>query len=130
MPPLPFQIDGLDIGTQEEILRAFGIQTLDETVTALASLTTVNNGLYHIDAVVIGEAVDHADHASYEFVATVATQNDTAALLGDITIVHTQETEPAWDASLTVDGFDIQIIVTGEAARTINWSGRIRVFKT
>ena len=100
-----------------------------ETSTAVqrtcGSFTLVDENVYQITAIVAAIEDDN-NYAGYELKATVYRDGGGATLVGTVTSVHTQETEAAWDATITVNGNDVRISVTGEALTTIQWSSTIQ----
>jgi len=96
--------------------------TTDATPTSAARIVLDDENTYIVKAYVSGVKDDGTDRASYEVIATVyRTGAGTATLQGGVTVVHSQESNAAWDATLVVSGNDIQVQVTGVAGTTIVW---------
>jgi len=105
------------------------VTTNDATVTTCGSLTLADNTLYQISAMIVGVDTTNtpADQwAGYELKGTFYRTNAGGATqLGATTSAHTSETDAAWDATFDVNGNDVRIRVTGEAAKNVNWKSVI-----
>ena len=103
------------------------IQTTDAVQTTLDSITLEDENTYHAKGVVVGVKSDGTDRASYEVDVTVyRTGGGGATIQGAVTVIHSQESNAAWDATFTVNGNDLRLSVTGVAATTIEWGGFIQ----
>lgn len=98
------------------------LQTTTVTQQAIDSFTLADNSVYHVSAQ-LAAFENGANRASYEIKVMVYRDGGGATLGGGgTTAVHTDESEAAWDATFGVDGNDLTVLVTGEAATTIEWS--------
>ena len=97
------------------------VQTGDATVTTIDSFTLLDENTYHVEAKVVGVESDGSQRASYHIAATVyRTGAGNATLQGTVTSLHTQESDPGWNCTFTVNGNDVRVSVTGDAS-TIEW---------
>lgn len=94
--------------------------TLDSYVTYLFDILVVARR----DGTASGES------ASYRLVGTIGRDNllATTAILGTVTKTVIYETNAAWDVDVTANTTAgcIDVTVTGEAAKTINWVANVR----
>lgn len=103
------------------------IQTLNAVQTTADSITLLDENTYHCIAYVVGVKSDGTDRASYHVECTVyRTGGGGATLQGAVTVVHSQESNAAWDATFTVNGNDLRVSVTGVAATTIEWTANLK----
>lgn len=101
-------------------------QTTDATVTNLASQALNDASVYHVRAVVVGVKSDGTQRASYEIVGTFyRTAAGNATQQGATTVVHSIESDAAWACAFAVTGNNVVVTVTGVAATTINWAGKM-----
>lgn len=115
----------IGVGTKHDgymVRDAAEVQTVNANQTTLDSFTLLDENTYHVEAWVIGVEDDGSNRASYHIAATIyRTSAGGATIQGAVTSLHTQESEGAWDATFTVNGNDVRVSVTGEAATTIEW---------
>jgi len=101
------------------------VQTADATVTTLDSITLLDDNVYKVTGHVLAIQADGTS-AVYEIKTGVKrTSGGAATLFGSIVSVITSEDEGSWDCTFTVNGNDIRLSVTGEAATTIDWGGHL-----
>lgn len=102
------------------------VQTTDATQTTLDTVTLTDENTYHVEALVTGVQSDGTDRASYHIACTVyRTSAGSATLQGAVTVIHGNESNAALDCTFTVSGNDLRLSVTGIAAETWEWDGRI-----
>lgn len=100
--------------------------TTDATVTVVKKITLTDNMVYQIKARVLGWQNNLAQRASYEISGTFYRAGGGATLVGAVTN-NVQESNAAWDATLAVNGNDVELRVTGVAAVTIRWSAALDI---
>ena len=102
------------------------VQTLDATQTTLDTVTLTDENTYHVEALVTAVQSDGTDRASYHIACTAyRTAAGSATLQGSVTTIHGNESNAALDCTFTVSGSDLRLSVTGIAAETWEWDGRI-----
>lgn len=100
------------------------VQTTDATPTVLATATPADETLVTIRATICGLQSDGSNGVGYAIIGTFRRDGGTTVQVGTTTAVHTAE-----DAALTtalvafnVSSPDVQVLVTGVLATTINWA--------
>jgi len=111
----------LDMDTTE-------VTTTDATETTAATQTLTANTAYHIRAMVVGVRTDDTQRSSWEIVATVYRQAGNAVIQGTPTVLHEEESNPAWNVTLDVSGTAARVRVTGVAATSIKWGVSFQYF--
>lgn len=102
------------------------VQTTDATQTTLDSFTLTDENTYHVEALVTGVQSDGTDRASYHIACTVyRTAAGAATLQGSVTNIHANESNASLDCTFTVNSNDLRLSVTGIAAETWEWDGRM-----
>jgi len=101
------------------------VQTTDATQTSCKALTLADNTLYWLEADVIGRDTGGTDRAYYKLAGLVYRQGG-GATLGTVNVVVEDETNAAWDATLTVSSNDVRVSVTGAGGTTVNWVCTVR----
>jgi hypothetical protein len=105
------------------------VQTTNATRTTLDSFTLEDENTYHIEGYITGVKSDGSDRASYHVAATVyRTGGGGATIQGSVTSIHSAESNASWNGTITVNGNDARLSVTGVAATTIEWSGHFIYF--
>jgi len=105
------------------------VTTSNATETNLYELTTVDDYVYHVEAVVIGTVNAGGNAATYVRKAGFKNDSGTLSIIGSTTSDHTAENDSNWDVQIETDGGTaIQVNVTGVAATVINWTGYITIF--
>jgi len=98
------------------------VETANAVQTTLDNITLLDENTYHAEALVVGVKSDGTDRASYHIAGTFyRTAAGVATLQGVVTVLHSAESNAAWDATFTVNGNDLRVSVTGVAATTIEW---------
>ena len=112
-----------DVSTKEGIVTEQGeIQTTDASPSLILSESLGEGVVIHADIVVVARSADETEYGSYRFCLTAGRRTGEGAMIqGNITVLHTQETNPAWEVAFSVDGGDLSVLVTGQAGKTINW---------
>lgn len=113
-------VDGLGGGASASV------QTVNATPTTLYTQTIAASEVHTLEVTVTAYDLAGVHRASYVLVAQAHRPGAGAAVVGTVTVVHQQETDPAWDVNVVASGNDALVRVTGAAATTINWQGRIR----
>jgi hypothetical protein len=101
------------------------VQTTDATQTPCKTLTLADNTLYWLEADVIGRDTGGTDRAYYKLASLVYRQGGVATL-GTVNVIVEDETNAAWDATLTVSSNDVRVSITGAGGTTVNWVCAIR----
>lgn len=103
-------------------IHGVGLPTTDATQTIAATIGTLNNRAYLVEAHVLAvNTTDNTQAASYVLVGLFNNNGGTLAQVGSTTNVSTIESNAAWDVAFAVSGTDIQIKVTGAAGTNISW---------
>lgn len=110
-------------------------QTTDATPAELRVNSTVGarilmptNTTWAFTILLVARRTDvDGEQAAYEFKGLMNRDSGDPAIVGSVTKTVIAETTAAWDADVTVDTTNdaMQINVTGEAAKTINWVARV-----
>lgn len=118
------KLDGL---INVDSLEASGdtVKTTDATTTTILSWTPTDDTVEHIDVQIVGLSQNATKVAGYHLSATVK-RADTTTSLGAVTVLHSHETNTAWDATVDVSSPDVRVRVTGEASLTVLWSVIVR----
>lgn len=105
------------------------VQTTDATQTTLYSETLADESAYMVRAYVTGKKNDSTDRAVYGKVACVYRDaGGGATIQGSVGDIFTDiESNASWDVTVTVNTNDVRVSVTGVAATTIDWKGKIEV---
>lgn len=61
------------------------------------------------------------DDSGGSALANGTVSNNSCALLGSVTALHTYEDNAAWAATFVANGSEIELKVTGEASKTVDW---------
>lgn len=102
------------------------VQTTDATQTTLDTVTLTDENTYHVEALVTAVQSDGTDRASYHIACTAyRTAAGSATLQGSVTVIHGNESNASLDCTFTVSGNDLRLSVTGIAAETWEWDGRL-----
>lgn len=118
------KLDGL---INVDSLEASGdtVKTTDATTTTILSWTPADDSVEHLDVQIVGLSQNATKVAGYHLSATVK-RADTTTSLGAVTVLHSHETNTAWDATVDVSSPDVRVRVTGEASLTVLWSVIVR----
>ena len=108
-------LDGTGLNTKIQTK----LTTSDATQTTIQTLPLEDNTVYDVSAIITGR--NSSDRASYNIEGTVYREGGNAVIEGQ-TVVHSAESDSAWDATYTVSGNDLRVSVTGTAGTDINWS--------
>lgn len=100
-------------------------QTTNATPTTLYSKSLDTNTLASVEATVVCRNASY--RAFYKLMACVYRTSGSATIQGSVTVVASAENDAGLDATITVSGNDIIVQVTGIAASTIDWSGRVQI---
>lgn len=115
-------------------------QTTDATPTELRPSSTlgtrlilVNDSTYAFKGLIAARNTgSDTESAAYKIEGCIdVTAGGTTALVGTPTVAVIAEDVAGWDVSVAADNTNkaLQILVTGEAAKTINWVGDIHLVK-
>lgn len=108
------------------------IQTIDATVTTLASLTLTEGKSYQVEARVVAREGDIVGVATYIRRALVyRATGGSAVLQGAAVDVWTLEVSSAsaWDVTIDVAVNDVRLRITGQASTTIEWKGSLKLIE-
>lgn len=104
------------------IAKSFQFQTIDATPTAAVSINTQDNSAWNLTVNVCGAQDDFSDAAGYYKAFTVRNVAGTTTQVGSTRdMMIPNESNAAWDVTITESDPTIIITVTGEAA-VVNWS--------
>lgn len=103
------------------------VKTTDATVTTLALATLSDENTYHIRSIVMGVQSGGSNRASYEIAGTFYRSGGGATQQGSTTVIHSVESNAAWDCDYDTNGNDVRIRVTG-AAVDILWQSTTAVY--
>jgi len=136
----------VEFATQSDTHRSFYhlvIQTTDGTQTELSTdnaaagatndISIVSDCTASINITITARRTDaDGESATYTRIALFDNDAGTTAIVGAITSVATIEDTAAWDVTLTADDTNdgINVLVTGEAAKTVRWTGIATVVET
>lgn len=116
--------------TNRVIAGARTVQTTDATVTTVASGTIASGVAVRIFAIVTARRSDVAGETG-TYVLTAGGENigGTTALVGSVATVDSGEDVAGWNATIDFDDASDswRVRVTGEAAKTIQWTADVRV---
>jgi hypothetical protein len=98
------------------------VTTTNATVTTIANYLLKDARVYHFHVLCAGVKSDGTQRASYEFLGTFyRTAAGAAVQQGATTMLHSVESDAAWDVAFAIATNTVQVRVTGVAATTIKW---------
>lgn len=104
------------------------VQTTDATVTTIATYTTLaNERAIDMRVRVWSREAATDDSAKYVIEALFNRDGGGVVTSKDENFISVFEDQPAWDVTFNISGSDIQVQVTGEAAKTIEWRCKLEV---
>jgi len=104
------------------------VQTTDATVTTIATYTTLaDEKATSLKALVWARQATTDDTAKYVIEALFNRATGGVVTSKDENFLSVYEDQAAWDVTFNISGSDIQIQVTGEAAKTIEWRIQLEV---
>jgi len=104
------------------------VQTTDATVTTIATYSTLaDERAISIKAVVWARQATTDDSAKYVIEALFNRATGSVVTSKDENFISIYEDQAAWDVTFNVSGQDIQIQVTGEVTKTIDWRIQLEV---
>lgn len=115
---------------KKEVLKT--VQTTDATVTEIwTSPAVADNETYMVEVTVVGMESDGSDRNLYHIQGLFYRDGGNVTQQGSTISLATIESDADWDCDFTVDTVnqDINVVVTGEAATTINWKANVKYFK-
>lgn len=114
-------VGGSDEATLRDTFQT--VQTTDNTVTVIETITLDDEAVYVIEATLLGIESDNSNRAAYRIVGSFyRTGAGSATQIGSTTVIFSEETAPSWTgATFTVSGNDVRVNAQGAAATTINW---------
>ena len=98
-------------------------QTTNDTVTVLATLALQANTAYLIIAEVVANKSDHTQRAMYIRKALVYRITGDAIVEGSVN--DEVESDADWDCTIDANSTNARVRITGKAATTIDWIGKI-----
>lgn len=116
------KLDGL---INVDSLEASGEKTTDATQTTILSWTPADDSVEHLDIQIVGLSQNASKVGGYHLSATVK-RTDGTTTVPSVTVLHTYETNGAWDATVDASSPQVRVRVTGEAATNIEWSVIVR----
>jgi hypothetical protein len=124
------KIDPRDNQVVTDWIRQY-VVTTNATVTVVNPSMTLNDAsVYLVEARVVGVQSDGTNRAGYYLTGVfyrTAAGNATAE--GAVTVLHTAESNAAWNATINVASTNVRVVVTGAAATTIKWYCECRATK-
>lgn len=102
------------------------VQTTNATVTTILTIPIPTGKVNEISAVIVGRN-GTTQTASYKRACLVLNVAGTLSLNGSVDSLDTKETDPDWNATLTISGTNIIVTVQGKAATTVSWMARASV---
>lgn len=104
------------------------VTTTDATVTTLWSLGLSDETKYKIKAEVSAQQLDGSNRADYERAVTVYRDGGgVATIQGSVADLYTSESNAALDCTFDTSTNQVRLRVTGIAATTFKWRGRVKV---
>lgn len=109
------------------------VAVIDATTTALATIPTTSNTTSTIEARVGarrtgGSSGSTGDGAAYHLEATYKNVNGILTLINSITVLHSAESNNAWDCTFAVSADTINLNITGAANNNTTWWGIVDYF--
>jgi len=111
------------------LLKVGTVETTDATPLVISNLTTAttNNTVYLVEAKVVARRSDDGtEGAGFIVRGTYRNNAGTLTEIGTDTM-YVGEEGSTWSVIMGVDGTNITITVTGQAAKTIQWGGNVNV---
>ena len=102
--------------------RGVRVQTTDDTVTALWTLTMPDTATALVKTNTIARETDGTNRAAYSEDMCIYREGGNATLEGAVQ-GYEIESDAAWDHQPGVSGTGFRVLITGVAATTINWVG-------
>lgn len=103
-------------------------QTTNATATTIATYTTLaDQRTITMKILVWGREAATGDQAKYLIEAEFGRDGTSTVLELDTAFLVAREDQAAWDVTLVISSQDIQIKVTGEASKTIEWRCQLEV---
>ncbi len=104
------------------------LQTTDGNVATAATYTPADGKAVTVRATVVARQSDGTKAAGYVRQATFRRAGGTTTQIGTTTTIGTDHEDTAsWDATLDASGTAVRARVTGETAKTIDWTVRFEV---
>jgi hypothetical protein len=105
-----------------------GVQTPNATPAQAVTITLATNTTYWIEARVIGRNTDTTTERAFYVVRALVYRQGGGATLGASSpeATFTDEDDATWAATLTVNGNDVRVTVTGDASDTVEWAAELR----
>lgn len=104
------------------------VQTTDATVTTIATYNTLaNERAINLKAIVWARETATDDSAKYVIETLFNRDGASAVTSKDETFIYTYEDQAAWNVTFNISSQAIQVQVTGEAAKTIEWRCQLEV---
>lgn len=103
-------------------------QTTDATPTVAYSLTLADDTAYSLDARTVARRVGGVDYGHFQHTVQVRREGGGVATIeGCVFQKQAQRTDSGMSVDWSVSGNDVQLIVTGVAAKTINWQPQVEI---
>jgi len=127
----PLVVSGGTLPTNLDFDNVLDITTTNATVTDLVSYTLADESSYSWDVELTGMKSDGTDRALYHDKALVYRDGGSATQQGaTANIITAIESDANWAHTLDVTSNNARSRVTGFAATTINWRGRVKILST
>jgi hypothetical protein len=127
------KLESLSTGSDPiEITYQNRVATTDATLTTLHTFTVPASTTYYINAIVVarrtgGSAGTAEDGASYEIKGCYKNVAGTATIIGALNVI-TNESQVAWNATLTPSGATVLLRITGALNNNITWHTTSKVY--
>lgn len=119
--------------SRADILESIDTQLIAELITTLATptatlltySTSLNSRVIKLEAHVV--SIDTADDVFHYYMIGTFKRNGSGAVsqLGTTDVIHDEKDDPTWDATFTVSGTDILLVVTGDATNDTYWKATL-----
>lgn len=108
-------------------------ETHEVTTTLTAAATEIwlsddmpMNTTWFVETDIVGFATD-GSAAGYKRIATFKRVTGGSVLVGAVSLAITQEDVAGWDVAIAASGNGVQLTVTGDVTRTVNWKAHLLV---
>jgi len=106
------------------------LTTTDATPATIMNIALLDARVCHIQVAGSGVKSDGTDRASYEILGTFyRTGGGNVVQQGATTVLHSIESNAAWNFAFVLAGTTVQVKSTGVAATTIKWGANVTKFR-
>lgn len=97
------------------------VTTTDNTDTTIDTIAMDTNTAVFVETHIVAIQDDGSNRAGYVRRALAYREAAAADLQGPVETTTTRESSAQWDATIGVNGNDLEILVKGQAGTTIKW---------